>query len=96
MKSRPCDWPGTSASRSRRRGVDLRLWLAGYAVYLLAVFFPQTSTFRRLMPLAPALGAFALPRSTVYRVALVLLSIASQVVWMWFAWFVIVPDWSPP
>ncbi len=81
---------------ARRLGVDLRLWLAGYAVYLLAVFFPQTSTFRLLMPLAPALGAFALPRSTGYRVALVLLSIASQVVWMWFAWFVIVPDWSPP
>ncbi|MEO6115344.1 MAG: hypothetical protein ABIP33_03075, partial [Pseudolysinimonas sp.] len=29
-----------------RLGVDLRLWLAGYAVYLLAVFFPQSSTFR--------------------------------------------------
>jgi hypothetical protein len=81
---------------ARRIGVDLRLWLAGYAVYLLAVFFPQTSTFRLLMPMAPALGAFAIPRSRVYRTAIVVLSIASQVVWMWFAWWVNGYDWSPP
>ncbi len=81
---------------TRRLGVDLRLWLAGYAVYLLAVFFPQTSTFRLLMPLAPALGVVAIPRSVVYRVILVLLGIAGQVVWMYFCWWVNGYDWSPP
>jgi len=81
---------------ARRLGVDLRLWLAGYAVYLLAVFFPQTSTFRLLMPLAPALGAVAIPRSMVYRVGLVLLGIVGQVVWMYFCWWVNGYDWSPP
>lgn len=80
----------------RRLGVDLRFWLAGYGIYLLAVFFPQTSTFRLLMPFAPALGAIAIPRSRVYRVALVVLGIASQVVWMSFAWWVVGADWSPP
>ncbi len=80
----------------RRLGVDLRLWLVGYAVYLLAVFFPQSSTFRLFMPFAPALGALAIPRSRVYRVALVVLGIAGQVGWMAICWFYINPDWTPP
>ena len=80
----------------RRLGVDLRLWLVGYAVYLLAVFFPQSSTFRLFMPFAPALGALAIPRSPVYRVGMVLLGIAGQVGWVAICWFVINPDWSPP
>jgi hypothetical protein len=81
---------------AKRLGVDLRLWLAGYVVYLLAVFFPQTSTFRLLMPLAPGLGAVALPRSPVYRVILVALGIVGQVVWIYFCWWVNGYDWSPP
>ena len=80
----------------RRLGVDLRLWLVGYAVYLLAVFFPQSSTFRLFMPFAPALGVVAIPRSPVYRVAMVLLGIAGQVGWVLICWFVINPDWTPP
>jgi Gpi18-like mannosyltransferase len=81
---------------ARRLGVDLRFWIAGYAVYLLAVFFPQTSTFRLLMPLAPALGAVAIPRSIVYRMSLVVFGIVGQVVWMYFCWWVNGSDWSPP
>ena len=80
----------------RRLGVELRLWLVGYAVYLLAVFFPQSSTFRLFMPFAPALGAVAIPRSPAYRVVLVALGIAGQVGWMAICWYVINPDWSPP
>ena len=81
---------------ARRLGVDLRFWLASYAVYLLAVFFPQSSTFRLLMPLAPALGALAVPRSRVFRVVLIVLGIAGQVVWMSFAWRIDGYDWTPP
>jgi len=44
----------------RRMPVELRFWVVAYALYLLAVFFPQSSTFRLLVPLAPALGAIAL------------------------------------
>lgn len=44
----------------RRMPVELRFWLVAYSLYLLAVFFPQSSTFRLLVPLAPALGAVAL------------------------------------
>jgi len=80
----------------KRLGVDLRFWLASYALYLLAVFFPQSSTFRLLMPLFPALGALAQPRSVAYRVVLVLVFIAGQVAWVWACWWVDGSDWSPP
>ncbi len=81
---------------ARRLGVDLRFWLAGYAVYLLAVFFPQSSTFRLLMPLAPGLGAFAIPRWRAYRIAMVVLGIAGQIGWIYIAWWVDGYDWTPP
>ena len=81
---------------ARRLGVDLRFWLASYAVYLLAVFFPQSSTFRLLMPLAPALGALAVPRSRIFRTVLIALGIAGQVGWVYIAWWINGVDWSPP
>lgn len=81
---------------ARRLGPELRFWLASYALYLLAVFFPQSSTFRLLMPLAPALGVFALPRSPVYRVGLLIGCVLLQVGWVHIAWFVHEGDWSPP
>jgi hypothetical protein len=81
---------------ARRLGVDLRFWIASYALYLLAVFFPQSSTFRLLVPLFPALGALAVPRSPVYRVGVVLLCIAGQVAWIDLGWWVDGYDWTPP
>lgn len=81
---------------ARRIGVDLRLWIVAYGLYVLAVFFPQSSTFRILMPMAPGLGAFAVPRSRVWRVALVALGIAGQVGWIYIAWWVDGYDWTPP
>ncbi|MCU1440206.1 MAG: hypothetical protein JWP85_1203 [Rhodoglobus sp.] len=81
---------------ARRLGVDLRFWIASYALYLLAVFFPQSSTFRLLVPLFPALGALAQPRSPVYRVLIVLAFIAGQIGWVHIAWWVDGYDWTPP
>ena len=81
---------------ARRLGVDLRFWLASYAIYLLAVFFPQSSTFRLLMPLAPALGALAVPRSRVFRAVLIVLGVAGQVGWVYIAWWINGVDWTPP
>ena len=80
----------------RRLGVDLRFWIVAYALYLLAVFFPQSSTFRLLMPLFPLLGAMALPRSRVYRIGLAVLFVALQIGWLAVAWGVDGADWSPP
>lgn len=80
----------------RRMPVELRLWVGAYALYLLAVFFPQTSTFRVLMPIFPLLGALAVPRSWVFRGLLVAGGLAGQVVWMYLCWFVNGYDWTPP
>ena len=80
----------------KRLGVDLRFWLASYLLYVLAVFFPQSSTFRILFPLFPALGALAQPRTPAYRVAMVLVFIALQWGWIHIAWWVDGTDWTPP
>lgn len=80
----------------RRLGVDLRFWIVAYSLYLLAVFFPQSSTFRLLMPLFPLLGAIALPTSRAYRAGMVVLFLALQVGWIAICWSVADADWSPP
>ncbi len=88
----------------RRMPVALRCWIVAYAVYILAVFFPQSSTFRLLLPLAPVLGAIAAGalgvRPRWLRAALVVLllaaSVAGQYGWVHIAWWVDGIDWTPP
>ncbi|MBW8871458.1 MAG: hypothetical protein JF618_04565 [Leifsonia sp.] len=80
----------------KRLGVDLRFWIAAYSLYLFAVFFPQSSTFRLLMPLFPLLGALALPRGWIYRVGMVVLFVALQIGWVAICWTIDGYDWSPP
>lgn len=80
----------------KRLGVDIRFWLISYALYLLAVFFPQSSTFRLLAPLFPALGAVAAPKSKVYRVTMTVSFIALQWGWLLICWRIDGYDWSPP
>jgi hypothetical protein len=65
----------------KRLGVETRLWVASYLVYLLAVFFPQSSIFRLLVPVSPVWGAIALPRSTAYRVSVLAVCLVGQ--WWW-------------
>ncbi|MCU1506109.1 MAG: Membrane protein [Microbacteriaceae bacterium] len=80
----------------KRLGVDLRLWLVSYALYLLAVFFPQSSTFRLLIPMSPLLGAIAQPRSRIYRVTVVVVALAAQWCWIYLCWWSSGYDWTPP
>jgi hypothetical protein len=80
----------------RRLGPELRLWLVSYPVYLAAVFFPQSSTFRLLLPMTPMLGAFAVPRSRMLRAGLVVLGILGQLAWVYVCWVRLPGDWSPP
>lgn len=80
----------------RRLGVDLRLWLVSYAVYLLAVFFPQSSTFRIVAPMFPLVGALAMPRAKWYRWSVVTLSLLLQIGWLLIAWGIDGLDWTPP
>ncbi len=65
----------------KRLGVETRLWSASYLVYLLAVFFPQSSLFRLLVPLSPLWGAAAAPRSTAWRLAVLAACLLGQ--WWW-------------
>lgn len=81
---------------ARELGDDLRLWSASYAIYLLAVFFPQSSTFRLLMPMAPLVGAVPIPKRVVWRVVIVGISVLLQGAWLWQCWWVGGSDWSPP
>jgi hypothetical protein len=80
----------------RRLGADLVFWIVSYTVYLLAVFFPQSSIFRLLMPLSPLLGALAQPRSRIYRACLVVLFLVGQWGWLYLCWWSNGYDWSPP
>lgn len=65
----------------RALGADIRLWSASYLLYLLAVFFPQSSTFRLLLPLSPMWGAVAVPRSRWWRGGVLTLCLVGQ--WAW-------------
>lgn len=65
----------------KRLGIEMRLWSASYLLYLLAVFFPQSSIFRLLVPLSPLCGAAAVPRSTWWRVGVLIACVVGQ--WWW-------------
>ncbi len=65
----------------RRLGVEVRLWSASYLVYLLLVFFPQSSIFRLLVPVSPLWGALAVPRSRGWRLGVLALALLGQ--WWW-------------
>lgn len=65
----------------RALGPEVRLWATSYIVYLLAVFFPQSSIFRLLLPLAPVAGAFAVPTSRWWRAGVLVAGLAGQ--WLW-------------
>jgi hypothetical protein len=65
----------------KRMGPEVRLWSAAYLVYLLAVFFPQSSIFRLLVPLSPLWGAAAMPRSAWWRGGVLLACLLGQ--WWW-------------
>jgi hypothetical protein len=65
----------------KRMGVEMRLWTASYLVYLLAVFFPQSSIFRLLVPLSPLWGAVAMPRSLWWRIGVLASCLLGQ--WWW-------------
>lgn len=66
----------------KRLGVELRLWTASYLVYLLLVFFPQSSIFRLLLPVSPLWGAVAMPRSRVYRWSVLVACVTAQAWWI--------------
>lgn len=67
------------------------MWVACYAVYLLAFLHPQSSTFRMLAPLfvlvAPLVAASP---ARSYRITLIVVGALFQIVWVGYLW-----QWSP-
>jgi hypothetical protein len=79
----------------RRLGPTIRLWAAAYALYLLAVFFPQSSLFRLLMPMAPLAGAVT-PARLPARIAVLAVCTALQALWLWVCYGPVQAYWSVP
>ncbi|MER7797973.1 hypothetical protein [Microbacterium sp. NPDC096154] len=71
---------GLLSRRVRRLGPEMQLWAVSYILYLLAVFFPQSSTFRLLLPLSPLWGAA--PRSALGRTVTLGVCVAGQCLWI--------------
>jgi hypothetical protein len=80
----------------RRLGIEIRLWSASYLVYLLLVFFPQSSIFRLLVPLSPLWGAFAVPRSRVWRVGVLVACLIGQWWWIYNMYALGSTNWQVP
>ncbi|WP_217183431.1 hypothetical protein [Streptomyces sp. AC495_CC817] len=80
----------------RALGTDLRLWSASYVLYLLAVFFPQSSTFRLLLPLSPLWGALAVPRSRWWRWGVLGLCLLGQWFWIYHVYALGNTFWQVP
>ena len=83
----------------RKLGTTANLWTAAYLFYLAAVFFPQSSTFRLLIPAFPLLIALAGPVSRSNRWAQLLAVsslIALQLWWLLTCWLYAAPDFTPP
>ena len=83
----------------RALGNELRLWSASYLLYLALVFYPQSSTWRILLPAFPLLGALAhavrrYPRAG--SIAVVVALAAAQIWWFEVAWVYTAPDSTPP
>lgn len=81
---------------ARDVGIEGRLWAIAYLAYLAAVWFPQSSTWRLLMPIFPAAVIVAALRPAWARGMLLAACIALQPVWIWFCWHVDGRDWTVP
>ncbi|WP_337005997.1 MULTISPECIES: hypothetical protein [unclassified Microbacterium] len=80
----------------RTLGADLRLWSASYLLYLLAVFFPQSSVFRLLLPLSPLWGAVAVPRSRAWRLGVLVACLLGQWLWIYHVYALGSTFWQVP
>ncbi|MFF1635980.1 hypothetical protein [Leifsonia sp. NPDC058248] len=71
----------------RALGTEVVAYSASYGLYLLAVFLPQESLFRLLMPLYPLAGAPALTLDRRARLIVLFSGIALQPVALFLLWY---------
>ncbi len=80
-------------------GLTMRTWMAAYWAYLFAFFFPQSSTWRILMPLLPLFAFLAVKTDKAnryFKALLVLVLIGLQLFWLLNCWMYTAPDYTPP
>lgn len=70
----------------RRLGLVVVAYAFSYGLYLFAVFLPQSSTFRLMVPLSPLLGDERFTATPRRRVGILGGCIALQVVAVWLLW----------
>lgn len=76
-----------SSMTSKTLAPELRLWCASFAVYLLLFWFPQSSTFRMMLPLFMlVLPLVALSTSRAYRILLLVSGAVLQAGWVGWLW----------
>lgn len=71
----------------RALGTEVVAYAASYGLYLFAVFLPQQSLFRLLLPLAPLAGAPGLSRNPRARAIVLVIGMALQPVALVLLWF---------
>ncbi|WP_048680434.1 hypothetical protein [Kocuria sp. HSID16901] len=65
----------------------LRFWCYAYVAYLLVFLFPQSSTFRLLLPMFPlAAPLMAVSDSKAYRTVILLGAAIGQLIWVGWLW----------
>jgi len=74
-----------------RLGHEIVAFAASFALYLVAVFLPQQSLFRLLLPLTPLLGAPAVSERPVVRRTLLIGGIVLQPVAVVLLWALVAP-----
>lgn len=79
-----------------RLGGEARQWTIAWIVYLLAVFFPQSSTWRLLMPVYPAFAQVAATRTLWPSLVAIALGVVGQWFWVDVMWVRRDGDWTPP
>jgi hypothetical protein len=66
---------------------NIRYWCYAYVTYLLIFLFPQSSTFRLLLPVFPlAAPLVALSESRAYRATLLIGAALGQLIWVGWLW----------
>lgn len=75
---------------------EVRWFAAGYLLYLFAVFYPQSSSARLLLPLFILGGALSLKAAGLWRWVIAAIFVFTQVVWVATCWMYAAPDFTPP
>ena len=80
-----------SRKRLRVLGPEVLAFGASYSLYLFAVFLPQQSTLRLVMPLTPLLGDPAIVRTPTLRWIILAACVVGQAIAIVMLWFLSYP-----